>query len=247
MGTIRHMYEDPVIRHQDDTMAFRYFIAVGGKNGKSYTFNFGEDLAAKPFAHEVPCGYEPIANLINVHVDSDAPFTPPATENCWTCKGTCSDYDPTPDNVGWAERSGLPEAEWLPVPPGVTVGVGKCNRYADGTDTGSFDYKKHGMTGLKFSKDVLPAQNINTRPQSCELEMDRDCPAGPTYNSCQAWQDGVKLAGYVRAKRVFSPTLGWYNREASSDHYTLCQGGGAKPETDVRLGEKITVDGVDHW
>jgi len=175
----------------------------------------------------VPCGYEPISNLINAHVDSSAPRTPPATANCWTCKGTCTDYDPTPDGVTWAERTGLPVEDWPVVPEGVTVGVGKCNRYADGTTEGAFDYKKHGMTGLKFSKDVLPAQNINVRPRSCESEMSRDCPSGPTYNSCQAWRDGNVLG--------------------VSAHRGMCQNVGNSADIDTQVGTKVTVDGVDHW
>jgi hypothetical protein len=225
MSSIKYMYEDPVIRHQDDEMAFRYFVGVGGKSGKSYTFNFGDDPSV-PFAHEVPCGYQPLSNVINANVDSSAPFTLPATTNCWTCKGTCTDYDATPDGITWAERTGLPVEDWPTVPTDVTVGVGKCNRYADGSTTGAFDYKKHGMTGLKFSKDVLPAQNINQRPRSCESEMDRDCPNGPQYNTCQAWKDGTVLG--------------------VSAHYGMCREG-SPANTGTRVGRKVTVDGVDHW
>jgi len=188
------IYEDPVVRHQDKYKGFLMFPVVSGSKGKTYRFNFGDD-PTRPFAYQMPCGYEPLSNSELTHnpQPGDLAKAPRSTTDCWTCKGTCAQYDDAADGVCDGGGCLIDENDPDYQGPG-SIGRGRCVSYASGA--GEFDYRAHGMVdaypdgSTKLNKHNLPAMGFNEAPLSCELEMMRDCDGTLGWNDCQAWIDG---------------------------------------------------------
>lgn len=215
------VYEDPVVRHQGRYQDFLMFPVVSGSKGRTYRFNFGED-ETRPFAHQVPCGYEPLSNA-NLAADDPA-RAPTVTADCWTCKGTCEEYDDVADGECDSLKQGKGEcpihSDDADYKGAGSIGRGRCVKYAQGA--GAFNYREHGMVdayadgSAKLNRRNLPAVGFNEAPLSCEHEITRDCGGGAGFEDCQAWIDG-QMATVVEHEEI-CPENAWWQQEDLPSH-----------------------------
>ena len=64
-----------------------WYPAVSADVGTTMDLNEGQ----RPFAHEPPCGYAPLSDLI----DGNSNKVGPTAQDCWTCKGECTNWNPS--------------------------------------------------------------------------------------------------------------------------------------------------------